>query len=102
MSPKFGSRSRCNSQPNILRYSLGTAETIVSEDAEQEGAGGIQPRLLRPQSSQGDISPMDIHTDIDGDYFDAADGLAMNNSQALEIEEDKPNSPIRGGSSTKR
>lgn len=102
MSPKFGSRSRCNSQPNILRYSLGTTETIVSEDGEQEGVCGIQPPLLRPRSSQGDISPMDIHTDIDRDYFDAADGLTMKNSQPVEIEEDKPKSPIRGSASAKR
>lgn len=96
-SPKFGSRGRCSSQPNILRYSQGPADTMVSEDVEQQdAAGGVHGRLLRPTSSHGDISPMDIHTEIDSDYFDAADTLSESKHQAVEVEVDMPNSPTRG------
>jgi hypothetical protein len=77
-------------------------EAIASEGVGQEGTGGIQSRLPRPQSSQGDVSQMDIQSDVDGDYFDPADALFMNNPQAVEVEENEPNSPIPSGVSTKR
>jgi hypothetical protein len=77
-------------------------EAIASEGVGQEDTGGIQSRLLRPHSSQRDVSQMDIESDVDGDYFDPADALSMNNSQVVEVEDNEPNSPIRGGGSTKR
>lgn len=101
-SPKFGTRNRCSSQPNITQYNLGTVETIASEVVEQETAGGGQASLLRPMSSHGDISPMDVRTDLNGDYFDTAVGSTMNNSQGVEGEDGVSNSPIRGGGPAKR
>jgi hypothetical protein len=95
-SPKFGSRSRCSSQPNILQCHQSATEISASEDVEQEAAGGVHTRLLRRTDSHGDISPMDIHTQIDGDYFDAADTLTVSSPQAGEVEDDMPNSPTRG------
>jgi hypothetical protein len=77
-------------------------EAIASEGVGQEDTGGIRSRLIRPQSAQGDVSQMDIQSDVDGDYFDPADALSMNNSQAVEVDENEPNSPISGGGSTKR
>jgi hypothetical protein len=102
MSPKFRLRSRWPSQPNILRYGPDVEEAIASEGVGQEDTGGLQSRLLRPQSSHGHVSQMDIQSDVDGDYFNPADGLSMNNSQTVEVEENEPNSPLRGGASPKR
>src|ERR1700716_291799 len=75
MSPKFRLRSRWSSQPNILRYGPDVEEAIASEGVGQEDTGGMQSRLLRPQSSHGHVSQMDIQSDVDGDYFTPADGL---------------------------
>lgn len=102
MSPKFGVRGRWSSQPNILRYSLGNGDTAVGEDLGEDDTGGMQTRLFRPKSSQGEVSQVDVNSDVDGDFFDPSDGSSMNNPQTVEVEADTPDSPTTSGISAKR
>jgi hypothetical protein len=102
VSPKLGSHSRHNSQSNVLRYSVTAGEAVVDEAAEQEDPAGIR-RMLRPESSQGEISPLDMNgDDVGGDYFDSLDRSSMSNSQVLEVEEDRLIPIHRYSLSTKR
>ena len=102
MSPKFGVRGRWSSQPNILRYSLGNGDAAVSEDLGEDDTGGMQTRLFRPKSSQGEVSQVDVNSDVDGEFFDPSDGSSMNNPQTVEVEADTPDSPTTSGISAKR
>jgi hypothetical protein len=95
MSPKFGARSRWSSQPNILRYSLGSGEVAIGEDVIEDDIEGAQLRPFRPKSSQGDVSHLDVNSDVEAGHIDTSDGLPVNNPQALQVEEDTPNSPSK-------